>query len=476
MICMVLAVLVVLVIFLDLSGRINLAGKAFMSLFLIIMSNLPFLLYTLTGYIAKWGISGLLKNFLIVEIIVFTVYMFLKVNIAPYRNKQLSGIRLVVLMGGRRLVLYSLYISFVQIFIYLLPKPQLLLRMPSSIFVLNIICTIILIAVLYLNGMLRIIFTSKRLNMIKKVTIASIMLIPILHILLIAYVCRAVKDQYEHECYRINKDNIRVSSQVCKTKYPIVLIHGFGFKDLKYINYWGRVPNELIKNGATIYYGNQEAWGTVEYNANDIKQKILGILNETGCEKVNIIAHSKGGLDARYMISKLDMGACVASLTMIGVPNHGSNIIRFIDRLPKCIYQTIGCNIDKYFRKIGDKNPDFFTSSRQLSVEYSKTFNEQINDDSRVYYQSYANVMKNMFSDYVLTVPYCILKIMDGENDGLVTVDSAKWGEFKGIIKNSHNRGISHGDIIDLRKNDYKGFDVREFYIQLVADLKNKGF
>ncbi|HEX9059458.1 MAG TPA: triacylglycerol lipase, partial [Clostridia bacterium] len=141
---------------------------------------------------------------------------------------------------------------------------------------LNIVSTVILTVVLYLNGMLRIIFTSKRLNMIKKVTIASIMLIPILHILLIAYVCRAVKDQYEHECYRVNSDKLRISSQVCKTKYPIVLIHGFGFKDLKYINYWGRIPNELIKNGATIYYGNQEAWGTVEYNANDIKQKILG--------------------------------------------------------------------------------------------------------------------------------------------------------------------------------------------------------
>lgn len=38
---------------------------------------------------------------------------------------------------------------------------------------------------------------------------------------------------------------------------------------------------------------------------------------ETGCEKVNIIAHSKGGLDSRYAISRLGMDQYTASLTTI---------------------------------------------------------------------------------------------------------------------------------------------------------------
>ena len=36
-------------------------------------------------------------------------------------------------------------------------------------------------------------------------------------------------------------------------------------------------------------------------------------------------------------------------------------------------------------------------------------------------------------------------------------------------------RGISHGDVVDLNRENIPGFDVREFYVQLVADLKARG-
>ena len=48
------------------------------------------------------------------------------------------------------------------------------------------------------------------------------------------------------------------------------------------------------------------------------------------------------------------------------------------------------------------------------------------------------------------TVPCLIIRAMDGKNDGLVTPESAMWGEFKGTIANRKHRGISHGDMIDL--------------------------
>lgn len=78
---------------------------------------------------------------------------------------------------------------------------------------------------------------------------------------------------------------------------------------------------------------------------------------------------------------------------------------------------------------------------------------------------------------YIVSIPYLLMKLCkEGENDGLVAIDSAKWGEFKGIIRNKKYRGISHGDIIDLRRDDYKGFDVIEKYVEIVCDLKEKGF
>jgi triacylglycerol lipase len=43
-------------------------------------------------------------------------------------------------------------------------------------------------------------------------------------------------------------------------------------------------------------------------------------------DRVNVIAHSMGGLDARYAISRLGLDARVASLTTIGTPHRGTPI------------------------------------------------------------------------------------------------------------------------------------------------------
>ncbi len=62
------------------------------------------------------------------------------------------------------------------------------------------------------------------------------------------------------------------------------------------------------------------------------------------------------------------------------------------------------------------------------------------------------------------------------KNDGLVTAESAKWGDFKKTFISTGRRGISHGDMIDLKREDYKGFDVIEAYVEIVSELKAMGF
>lgn len=49
-------------------------------------------------------------------------------------------------------------------------------------------------------------------------------------------------------------------------------------------------------------------------------------------------------------------------------------------------------------------------------------------------------------------------------------------GDFQGVVSNRYHRGISHGDVIDLKREDYKGFDVVEFYVKLVAELVERGY
>lgn len=84
--------------------------------------------------------------------------------------------------------------------------------------------------------------------------------------------------------------------------------------------------------------------------------------------------------------------------------------------------------------------------------------------------------MKNPLSDPLLSNPCFLLRCFKGRNDGLVCIDSAKWGVFGGVLSNRHRRGISHGDIIDLKRKDYRGFDVIEWYVGHVSALRGAGF
>lgn len=55
----------------------------------------------------------------------------------------------------------------------------------------------------------------------------------------------------------------------------------------------------------------------------ELAERIKQIIAETGCEKVKIIAHSKGDLDCRYAIKHCGVVDCVASLTTINTPHRG---------------------------------------------------------------------------------------------------------------------------------------------------------
>ncbi len=75
-----------------------------------------------------------------------------------------------------------------------------------------------------------------------------------------------------------------------------------------------------------------------------------------------------------------------------------------------------------------------------------------------------------------MIIPYLIVKLIEGDNDGLVTPSSAMWREFKGLIRGKTARGISHADIVDLRRINYSKIDIRDVYIKIVEDLKEKGY
>ena len=122
---------------------------------------------------------------------------------------------------------------------------------------------------------------------------------PVLNLFLIVHIYRTAKHELHLECAKAECDIVRKESEICKTRYPILLVHGIFFRDWQLFNYWGRIPAELQKNGAVIFYGKQQSAQSISESARELAAQIKAICTETGAEKVNIIAHSKGGLDCR---------------------------------------------------------------------------------------------------------------------------------------------------------------------------------
>jgi triacylglycerol lipase len=259
-------------------------------------------------------------------------------------------------------------------------------------------------------------------------------------------------------------------------KYPVLMVHGCGFRDKTLgINYWGRIPKQMEKNGIKVYYGGTDAWGAVENNAQKIKEVIENIVKEHGVEKFNVIAHSRGGLEVRYLISSLKLSSMIASLTTISTPHRGVKAMNIALYFPDGLYKFVSFFINLWSRISGDKNPDFYKSSRQLSERECTEFNKINIDVQSVYYQSYAAKMKHCFSDLLFIVMNPFLKITDGENDGLCPVESAKWGNFRGIITTEGKFGISHSGIVDAYRIKYKGVDIPKLYLSILEDLERNG-
>ena len=267
----------------------------------------------------------------------------------------------------------------------------------------------------------------------------------------------------------------------CQTQYPIVLIHGAGFRDLKWPVYWGRIPGALQLRGAAIYYGLQDCWASTETNAREIVRRIESVLAETGAQKVNLIAHSKGGLEARMAASSLGAGDKIASITTIATPHHGSKTLDKLFRAPKAIFSLAAFAVNNWIRLVGDKQPDFLAVCEGFTTEHMTAFNKNNPDVPGVFYQSFGCVMAHPLSDINLSTANFVLSRIEGENDGLVSLDSAKWGDNFTVLRGNGRQGISHLDAIDLRRRPLaKGSgqgvtDIVDVYIDIVRGLKTRG-
>ena len=335
--------------------------------------------------------------------------------------------------------------------------------------------------VLFWTGMIAVYLTSVQLGLKLRVIGLICGWIPVVHVVLLCIIISVTLREVIFEERKQRLDKKRAADRICQTKYPILLVHGVFFRDSKYLNYWGRIPAELEKNGATCFYGNHQSAASVEECAEELAPRIREIVKTTGCGKVNVIAHSKGGLDTRMAIATKGVAPYVASLTTINTPHRGCEFAEYLlGKAPEKLKDTVSHAYNSTLKKLGDPDPDFIEAVTDLTASACRGLWEKTEGfdyrASGIYTQSVGSMMKRAGSGaFPLNMSYHLVRYFDGPNDGLVGEPSFRWGENYTFLKNKGKRGISHGDMIDLNRANLPGFDVREFYVKLVEDLKARG-
>jgi len=217
--------------------------------------------------------------------------------------------------------------------------------------------------------------------------------------------------------------------------------------------------------------------------AADLKAAVEKALASAKAEKVNIIAHSKGGLEARYMISSLGMAGKVASLTTISTPHRGSKTMDSITGgIPDIVLRGVGLLGNAIRFVWGDRHPNFYAGITSLRTANMAEFNRKNPDMAGVYYQSFAGEMPTGSHDVILAITRQAVADNEGPNDGMVSVESARWTNFRGVLRGSAGRGVSHLDEADFRRQDFAiepvlgATTICGFYPAVAADLKQKGY
>lgn len=116
-----------------------------------------------------------------------------------------------------------------------------------------------------------------------------------------------------------------------ETEYPIVLAHGAaGFDELfGVLDYWYGIPSALADGGADVFVTEVSQLHATEVRGEQLIDQIETIAAITGKPKVNLIGHSHGGLDVRYVASvRPDL---VASVTSVGSPHKGADLADVLD-------------------------------------------------------------------------------------------------------------------------------------------------
>ena len=290
---------------------------------------------------------------------------------------------------------------------------------------------------------------------------------------------------------------------------PLIFTHGFGRFDIlihlarqcfpspggvRWFNrtigdalgYFRHVGRTLEERGFEVHEVATALGGSLEGRAARLGRAVERVLAPGDPQaKANIIAHSMGGLDARYMITRLRMADRVASLVTIGTPHLGSSFAdwRLQDQtLPRGIVTrltAVGVNLTGLFDLTTTRCREFCAA-----IEVAEAANA-------VTYIAYASVQEDREKVFwPLRRAWNVIREREGPNDGLVSVPSQLWrAELRGATgtKRVEQREFPlPADHLNQcgwwhpwtgpfsTRQDFER-TIRDVYVQIAEDLRARG-
>ncbi|WWC87704.1 uncharacterized protein L201_002596 [Kwoniella dendrophila CBS 6074] len=282
----------------------------------------------------------------------------------------------------------------------------------------------------------------------------------------------------------VEEEKEKLRKKYKSTKNPVVFCHGLlGFDYLGpatvptlQISHWRGIREVLESNGTEVLIARVPATSSIKDRAKILEEFIS---EKYPGREVNLVAHSMGGLDCRYLISELRPKAFKPiSLTTISTPHRGSPFADFFidkligkDTLPTMLSLIEPLNIPH----TGDG-----TAFSALGTHSMKQFNAQVLDrDDCNYYSWGACVKPGLFDTF--RWPHSIIAEKEGPNDGLVSVHSAKWGEYRGtLVDVNHLDLVGWVNTVRYTIAGWAGkpiaFKPATFYLEVVDYLAEQGF
>ena len=182
-------------------------------------------------------------------------------------------------------------------------------------------------------------------------------------------------------------------------------------------HYFKGIRSHLEDNGHLVRHTQVSFAADVKTRAEELKAQIKDILTETDSEKVHLISHSMGGLDARHMIvDHATMTSAVHSLTTIGTPHWGSPVADYL--------------LEIGFGKWVSTLKEILTMEgvHDLTTAACRQFNEEheaAEAENDVIYQTWSSCSDEIFRPLQFAAD--IVTEREGPSDGLVSIASQQW-------------------------------------------------